>query len=167
MELNINYKLERFQYLIDTYNDVIIKLIDFSYDKNLLPFKIMISLSYIKSYIKANKIELLEGGIKYLLIYKNEILNFDINNLNELDLDSDNDDNISRKKCMNNIKNVKNDLNLSEKNNESLKNNEILNLIIEIKNKSKNLDKIDIKIIRDYFEILIIILEQIKILYEN
>ena len=48
-------KLERFKFLTDNYNDILIKLLDFSYNKNLLPFRISISISYLKNYIVNNK----------------------------------------------------------------------------------------------------------------
>jgi hypothetical protein len=43
--------------------------------------------------------------------------------------------------------------------------NEILDIIIQIKNNSKKLDEFTIQMIRGYVELLLLILEQIKILF--
>jgi 5'-3' exonuclease len=91
-------------------------------------------------------LEILEGGIMHLLPNKDDILNFNIDNLDELD------DNLSIKEIKNNISN----------NNP----NEILNLVIEIKNNSKKLNKLEIETIKEYVQLLILVLEKIKILYE-
>ena len=154
---NNDIKLSRFEYLLNNYIEIIDNLIDFALTRKLLPFKITFAIGYIKNYIKNNKIEILENGIIYLLNSKNDILNFNINVLDELD--SDYDDNISRK----NIDNIKNKLLDDSKN---INSNEILNFIIDIKNNSKKLDKIDINLVKQYIELLLIILEEIKLLYE-
>jgi len=158
---NNDIKLSRFEYLLNNYIEIIDNLIDFALTRKLLPFKITFGMGYIKNYIKNNKIEILENGIIYLLNNKNEILNFNIDVLDELD--SDNDDNISRKNYVNNIDNIKNKLSDDNKN---INSNEILNFIIDIKNNSKKLDKIDINLVKQYIELLLIILEEIKLLYE-
>ena len=118
----------------------------------------------MKDYVQQHKIELLEYGVIYILRNKNEILNFDIKKLDELDEECD--DNVSRKDCVSSITDIKSNINKSNNNFLSdIKENEILNLIIEIKNSSKKLDKQTRKLIHGYVELLIIILEQIKLLY--
>jgi hypothetical protein len=106
-------------------------------------------VSYIKEYISENKIELLENGIKYLLPNKYDILNFNINNLDEIE------------NSINDISNIK----MVDENYKINNKNEMLKLILEIKNNSKKLDRIDLDIIKRYVELLISILEQITDLY--
>ena len=150
---NYDNKLNTYNYLIEKYIDTIIKLIDTAYMLKILPFKIIMSMNYIKKYVKDNKFEILENGITYLLNNKEIILNFDIDNLDNLDEDSD--DNMSIKSCVNNF-------NTNTSATSTASTSEILDLIIEIKNKCKKLQYEDIEIIQKYFEILIIILEKIQ-----
>jgi hypothetical protein len=162
IDLKEQLLFEKYNYLMDTYIDTIIKLIDTSYSLRILPFKIMFGLGYIKNYIQTNRLDILQNGLDYILTNKETILNFDISNLNELDEDFD--DNVSIKSCINNIKQ-------SHKSNQSnttdfiSNSNDMLNLIIEIKNNAKKLYKDDILIIKNYFELLIIILENINKLF--
>ena len=148
-----NYKLETYNFLMDTYVNTINELIDNSYSFNILPLKIIFGISYIKKYINENRFEILENGINYLVPNKEIILNFDINKLDDLDIDSN--DNISIKTCVNKLK----------KNNIESESDDILNLIIDIKNNTKKLKTKDIQIIKKYFELIIIILEKIKNLF--
>ena len=141
---------------MDTYIDTVIKLIDTSYSLRILPLKIMFGLGYIKKYIQSNRFDILQNGLDYLLTNKETILNFDINNLDELDEDFD--DNVSIKSCINNIKKI----NTDNKNNFVSDSDDMLNLMIEIKNNTKKLCHDDIIIIKKYFELLVIILENIK-----
>jgi hypothetical protein len=149
-------KFEQFQIFQNNYCDTIIGLLDFCYNKNLLPFKIILTYSYLKDYIKNNKVEILEGGISYLLLFKNEIMNFDITNL-----ENDFDDNLTSNESLDTVSNFKSNF---KKLNE-IENNEIVNLIIDIKNNSKKLDQLDTKIIKNYFEILFLIIDKIKTLF--
>lgn len=145
---------EKYEYLMETYIDTIIKLIDISYSYNILPFKIILGLNYIKKYIKSNKLEVLQNGLDYLLTNKETILNFDINNLNQLD--EDYDDNVSIKSCVNNIKNTTNKIDFISDS------DDMINLMIEIKNNTKKLDNKSVSIIKNFFELLIMILENIE-----
>jgi len=142
-------KLEIYNYLIETYIDTINKLIDISYSMNILPFKVILGMNYIKKYLSDNRFETLQNGITYLLTNKDTVLNFDITNLDELDEDLS--DNVSVKSCVNKY---------SEQ-----KSNDILNLIIEIKNNTKKISNSDVLIIKKYFELLIVILEKIQNLF--
>lgn len=150
---------EKYNYLMDIYIDTIIKLIDTSYSLKILPLKIMFGLGLIKNHIQSNRFDILQNGFNYLLTNKETILNFDMNNLNELDEDFD--DNVSIKSCINNIKYYQQTKQI-DTNNFISDSDDILNLIIEIKNNAKNLHSDDIFLIKNYFELLIIILENIK-----
>jgi len=150
----------QYNYLMDMYIDTIIKLIDTSYSMRILPLKVMFGLGYIKNYIKLNRFNILQNGFDYLLANKETILNFDIGNLNELDEDSD--DNISIKSCISNIKHHQNTKNQTNTNNFISDSDDMVNLMIEIKNNTLKLSSDDIEIIKKYFELIIIILENIK-----
>ena len=144
------------------------KLIDNSYSLGILPFKISLCINWIKKYISDNRLEILQNGITYLLTNKEIILNFNLSNLDELDEDSD--DNMSIKSCVNKFKNNKNSTNKHDlfniPNSNISNSDDVLNLIIEIKNNSKKLSKNDVIIIKKYFELIILILEKIKLLFD-
>ncbi len=151
---------DQYNYLMDTYIETIIKLIDVSCSMKILPFKIMFGLGYIKNYIKTNRFDILQNGFDYLLTNKETILNFNISNLNELDEDFD--DNVSIKSCISNMKQSK----LHHTTHTNIISNpdsdDMLNLMIEIKNNTKKLDIDDIELIKQYFELIIMILENIQ-----
>lgn len=151
---NHDEMFNQYNYLMDMYIDTIIKLIDTSYSMRILPLKVMFGLGYIKNFIQSNRFDILQNGFDYLLDNKETILNFDIANLNELDEDSD--DNTSIKSCISNIKHQTNT------NNFISNSDDMLNLMIEIKNNTLKLSFDDIKIIKKHFELIIIILENIK-----
>lgn len=153
-------KFEKYDLLMNTYIDTISKLIDISYTMKILPLKVMFGVNYIKKYINENRFEVLENGINYILSNKEIIINFDINNLDELDEDFN--DNISVKTCVNNLK--KNN-NLQSNISSISDSDDILNLIIDIKNNTKKLHIDDVNIIKKYFELLILILEKIELLF--
>jgi hypothetical protein len=151
-------KITIFMNLSDKYISVINNIIDYSISKKIVPLKIILGVDFLKKYIINNKVELIKNGVEYLLGHKEDILNFDLKNLDELDNDSE--DNISRKNCIDNISQVKKIIN-----EQKYKENEILDIIIEIKNKAKNLNEMDRSIIKGYMEILIMILENIRDLF--
>ena len=148
-----NFKINHYNYLMDNYIEIIINLVDYSYNNSILPLKLRLGINYFKNYINENRISILENGINLLLNNKEVIENFDLNNLDQLD--TDDDDNVSIKQCVNNMKKNNNDIN---KNNE----NELLDLIIDIKNNTKKLNNEKILIIKKYFELLLNILQEIK-----
>lgn len=154
-------KIDTFTCLSEKYVIVMDKILDYSISKNLLPLRLSLTVGLFKNYIQENKIKLIQYGVEYLLNYKEQILNFSLENLDELDNDSD--DNVSRKSCMNNINQVKQVIKLDI--DSSYKENEILNLIIEIKNKAKKLNEIDRIVVKEYIELLIMILENIRDLF--
>lgn len=151
-------KIAIFMNLSDKYISVINNIIDYSVSKKIVPLKIILGVDFLKKYIINNKVELIKNGVEYLLGHKEDILNFDLKNLDELDNDSE--DNISRKNCIDNISQVKKIIN-----EQKYKENEILDIIIEIKNKAKNLNEMDRSIIKGYIEILMMILENIRDLF--
>lgn len=153
--------ITKYDYLMETYIDTIIQLINTSYSMRILPLKVMFGLNWIKNYIQSNRFEVLENGINYLLENKDTVLNFSIENLDELDEDFD--DNVSIKSCISNIK--KNHSNIVNSSNIITDSDDMLNLMIEIKNNAKKLCEEDIMIIKSYFELLIIILEKIQNLF--
>jgi hypothetical protein len=151
-------KYETYEFLMETYIETIHKLIDFAYKLNILPLKLIFGINYIKKYISENRFETLQNGINYLLKNKETILSFDIKNLDELDVDSD--DNMSIKSCVNNINR---NSNLSQ----GIPNDtdQILNLMIEIKNNAKKLSIEDIELVKKHFELIVMILQQIENLF--
>lgn len=153
--------ITKYDYLMETYINTIIQLIDTSYSMRILPLKVMFGLNWIKNYIQSNRFEVLENGINYLLENKDTVLNFSIENLDELDEDFD--DNVSIKSCISNIK--KNHSDIVNSSNVIVDSDDMLNLMIEIKNNAKKLCEEDIFIIKSYFELLIIILEKIQNLF--
>lgn len=148
------YKLMMYENLMDDYIGLIYDLIDSSNKMKILPLKIRFSIGLLKTFIRENKFDVLQNGINYLLLNKETVLNFDITKLDDLDIDTD--DNLSIKSCMNEYKKT---LGTSATLNEQ---DEFLNLIIEIKNNSKTLTQIELDIIKKYFELIIITLEQIQ-----
>ena len=152
MNLNDEYnKVNHYNFLMDNYIEMILKLVDYSNSLSILQLKLRFGINLFKDYIIKNRYSMLENGINILLENKDIIINFDLNNLDQLDIDDD--DNVSIKQCVNNIKQT------NIVNNEE---NELLNLIIDIKNNTKMLNKEKIIIIKKYFEIIINILEEIK-----
>ena len=158
-----NNKLEIYNYLMDTYIDTINKLIDTSYSLNILPFKVVLGMNFIKKHLNDNRFETLQNGINYLLVNKDIILNFNLLKLDALDEDSD--DNMSIKSCVNKFNNQNHNQNQLKNTDLNTNSDDMLNLIIEIKNNTKKISQDNILIIKKYFELLIIILDKIKILF--
>lgn len=147
--------VEKFNYLTNQYIELIINLIDFCDLKKILPKKIIFFLDTIKKNLNQNKFEIIQNSLHYILENKETILNFSLESLEEDNYyeKSDNLNNIYQLKKL--IKNTnQNEL-------------EIINLIIEIKkNAKKLLIKDDIIIIKDYIELMILILEKINNLFK-
>jgi hypothetical protein len=144
--------IKKFGYLSDQYIELIINLIEFCEEKKILPKKIIFFISSIKKNLNENKFEIIQNSLNYILENKETILNFSLDSLDE-----DNNNNY------NNLKNIYQLKNLIKNNENEL---EIINLIIEIKKNAKILLKEDdISIIKNYIEIMILILEKIKILF--
>jgi hypothetical protein len=152
-------KIDNFKQLSDRYLTVIEKILDFSLEKRLLPLKVIFGFDLLKQYIIENKVKIIQYGVEYLLNHKEYILNFSLDSLDELD--SDSEDNQSRKSCIKNIQHAKKAIQISIDSEET----EIMNLIIEIKNKAKRLNEMDRAIVKGYIEVLIMILENIRDLF--
>lgn len=145
--------VEKFNYLTTQYIELIINLIDYCNEKKILPTKIIFFLDIIKKNLNENKFEIVQNSLFHILENKETILNFSLDSLEE-----DNDD---KSNNINNIYQLKKLIKNTDQNEL-----EIINLIIEIKKNAKTLlIKDDITIIKDYIEIMIMILEKIKILF--
>jgi len=145
--------VEKFNYLTNQYIELIINLIDYCNEKKILPTKIIFFLDLIKKNLNENKFEIVQNSLLHILENKETILNFSIDSLEE-----DNDD---KSNNLNNIYQLKKLIKNTDQNEL-----EIINLIIDIKKNAKTLlIKDDITIIKDYIEIMIMILEKIKILF--
>ncbi len=146
--------IEKFNYLTNQYIELIINLIDYCEEKKILPKKIIFFLDTIKKNLNENKFEIIQNSLHHVLENKETILNFSLDSLEE-----DSDD-----KSSNNLNNIYQLKKLIKNTNQNEL--EIINLIIEIKKNAKTLlIKDDIIIIKDYIEIMIMILEKIKILF--
>ena len=146
--------VEKFNYLTNQYIELIINLIDYCDEKKILPKKIIFFLDTIKKNINENKFEIVQNSLINIIENKETILNFSLDSLDE-----DNDDKSNNN--LNNIYQLKKLIKNTDQNEL-----EIINLIIEIKKNAKSLlIKDDITIIKDYIEIMIMILEKIKILF--
>jgi hypothetical protein len=145
--------IEKFNYLTNQYIELIINLIDFCEEKKILPRKIIIFLETIKKNINDNKFDIIQNSLDHILNNKEIILNFSLDTLEEKDIEKPNN--------LNNIYQLKKLINNTNHNEL-----EIIDLIIDIKKNAKILlKKDDIIIIKDYIEIMIMILEKIKILF--
>jgi len=145
--------IEKFNYLTNQYIELIINLIDYCEEKKILPKKITFFLDTIKNNLNENKFEIIHNSLHHILENKETILNFSLDSLEDSDDKSNNN--------LNNIYQLKNLIKNTNQNEL-----EIINLIIEIKKNAKTLlIKDDIVIIKDYIEIMIMILEKIKILF--
>lgn len=148
--------IEKFNYLTNQYIELIINLIDYCDEKKILPKKIIFFLDTIKKNLNENKFEIIQNSLQHILENKETILNFSLDSLEE-----DSDD-----KSNNNLNNIYQLKKLIKNTNSNQNELEIINLIIEIKKNAKILlIKDDIVIIKDYIEIMIMILEKIKILF--
>ena len=146
--------IEKFNYLTNQYIELIINLIDYCDEKKILPKKIIFFLDTIKKNLIENKFEIIQNSLQHILENKETILNFSLDSLEE----------DSNDKSSNNLNNIYQLKKLIKKTNQNEL--EIINLIIEIKKNAKILlIKDDIVIIKDYIEIMIMILEKIKILF--
>jgi hypothetical protein len=145
--------IEKFNYLTNQYIELIINLIDYCEEKKILPKKITFFLDTIKKNLNENKFEIIQNSLLHILENKETILNFSLDSLEDSDDKSNNN--------LNNIYQLKKLIKNTNQNEL-----EIINLIIEIKKNAKTLlIKEDIMIIKDYIEIMIMILEKIKILF--
>ena len=137
-----NFK--QYKLLTEYYITSILGLLDYSNSINMIPVKYSIFLNNIKKYIIENKMEIIKNGLKYILLYKDDILNISLDNLKS----KENEDVI----------------NFFEKIEEAP---DSFNIIFEILNNTKKLNKKHFEIIKEYIETIIIILEKIKEILNN
>jgi hypothetical protein len=159
MDYQINDKVELCMRLTDMYVESIIELLDSAYNLWILPYTMIFMLGTIKDQIRTNRFEMVRYGTECLLDKetKKTIINFDTSKLENLD--SDFDDNITVKTCINNFSNYNN-------NSENYEPNLILELIIEIKNNAKKLQLKDRNKIKEHILILVDILENLEKIFK-
>lgn len=115
--------------------------IDYSKNENLIPFHYKIFISDINNYIDNNKVELIENGLIYILKNKEYIVNYSFDNLKK----QENEIIIKQLKTFN----------------QSIVENE-LNVIFDIIDNAKKLEPHQQNIIKQFLDIIIIILEKIE-----
>lgn len=145
-------KIDIYNSLVDNYFSIIDELINFSNEKNIIPRKVIFFIPIMKKYIETNRLSVIQNSIKFFLEYKDEITNFNIENLN-----SNDEKNIDEiKKMM--YENI-------HQNKIDIKEIEIFDLILELKDNSLKLKNEDKILVKQYIELLIIILEKIRNLF--
>lgn len=137
-----NFK--QYKILSDYYINSIYGLLDYSNSINIIPKKYSIFINNIKNYVVENKMDMIKNGLKYILLYKEEILNLTLDVLKS----KDNNDVID---FFENLEDVP----------------DTFNIIFEILNNSKKLKKKDFDIIKEFIETIIMILEKIKEVLNN
>ena len=144
-------QFKKFNQLSNLYSNTLIGLFDFSYNKNLLPFKY--SMFYDKELImdkfNENKVLIIQNGIDHFLKFKDQIKDFEKSELV-------NSQNLI---IANNIKNE-----LLTMTDDIDNSNLIIELLFDIVNNAKNLNNNDFEIIKEYLLTVIAILEKLKII---
>ena len=127
MSLN---KQTQFSKLSDKYVEQIKKVLDYAVTKRIVPIKVIFGINLIKEYIDANKLKILECGVEYILKYKDEILNFSLESLDETNLSELSESSNFSSNYITNINELKNIIKQESKSGitEEL---EIINLIID------------------------------------
>ena len=68
MNLNDEYnKVNHYNFLMDNYIEMILKLVDYSNSLSILPLKLRFGINLFKDYIIKNRYTMLENGINILL----------------------------------------------------------------------------------------------------
>ncbi len=147
---NNNNKEEYFTILIDKYMMVINRLIDYLDENDMIPIKMVCMKEIIKEYIKSNRDEIVMNSIEIILKNKDEILNFEFD---EDDKQIDNLRSIMESK-INIGRNIGRNIGKYEM--------EIVKMVMEAKSKSKKLGKDKREMIREYVDVMILILERMR-----
>ena len=160
-------KVIQFKKLSDKYIEQIKKVLDYAVSKRIVPLKVIFGINLIKEYIDENKLKILECGVEYILKYKDEILNFSLESLDETNLSELSELSESSNFSSNYITNINQLKNIikQESNSTSTEELEIINLIIDIINNAKKLSTEEIDIMKNYIELIVLILEKIKIIF--
>ena len=142
----MDLEFKKYLKLSNLYEDILTGLIDFSYNKNILPIKynFLYKKNKIKQLINENKKMLISCGIEYVLKFKDEIREFSIKELS----------------CNNNLQifdKIKEELNNSLK--DEVK---IIEVIFDIINNSINLRKQDYEVIQEFILTFLLILEKLQ-----
>lgn len=142
----MDLEFKKYLKLSNLYEDTLIGLIDFSYNKNILPIKynFLYNRNKVKQLINENKKMLISCGIEYVLKFKDEIREFSIKELS----------------CNNNLQifdKIKEELNNSLK--DEVK---IIEVIFDIINNSTNLRKQDYEVIQEFILTVVLILEKLQ-----
>ena len=142
----MDLEFKKYLKLSNLYEDTLIGLIDFSYNKNILPIKynFLYNKNKVKQLINENKKMLISCGIEYVLKFKDEIREFSIKELS----------------CDNNLQifdKIKEELNNSLK--DEVK---IIEVIFDIINNSTNLRKQDYEVIQEFILTVVLILEKLQ-----
>jgi hypothetical protein len=156
-------KQTQFSKLSDKYVEQIKKVLDYAVTKRIVPLKVIFGINLIKEYIDANKLKILECGVEYILKYKDEILNFSLESLDETSLSENSNFSSNYISNIGELKNIiKQETNSTSTSSEEL---EIFNLIIDIINNAKKLSSDEMDIIKNYIELIVLILEKIKLIF--
>lgn len=142
----MDLEFKKYLKLSNLYEDTLIGLIDFSYNKNILPIKynFLYNKNKVKQLINENKKMLISCGIEYVLKFKDEIREFSIKELS----------------CNNNLQIFNK---IKEELNNSLKDEvKIIEVIFDIINNSTNLRKQDYEVIQEFILTVVLILEKLQ-----
>lgn len=142
----MDLEFKKYLKLSNLYEDTLIGLIDFSYNKNILPIKysFLYNKNKVKQLINENKKMLISCGIEYVLKFKDEIREFSIKELS----------------CNNNLQifdKIKEELNNSLKDEAK-----IIEVIFDIINNSTNIRKQDYEVIQEFILTVVLILEKLQ-----
>ena len=163
--MSLNKQIQ-FTKLSDKYVEQIKKVLDYAITKRIVPMKVIFGINLIKEYIDANKLKILECGIEYILKYKDEILNFSLESLDNSNLSELSESSNFSSNYITNINELKKIIKQESNNtNTSTEELEIINLIIDIINNAKKLSTEEIDIIKNYIELIVLILEKIKLIF--
>lgn len=141
---------DQYYTLENDYFIILHDLVEFMYHNSLVPTKLLLFKDIIKNYIQSNKIEIIKSSLENILPMKEEILDFNFDNLEHLeDLD-----NLTCK-----INSKKNNKNNNYENNQN--DFELFHIIIEVKDRAVKLSTNNKKILKKLLEIMILLLEEI------
>jgi len=142
----MDLEFKKYLKLSKLYEDILIALIDFSYNKNILSihYSVLYNKNKVKQLINENKTMLISSGIKYVLKFKDEIREFSIQELS----------------CNNNLQIFNK---IKEEFNNSLKDEvKIIEVIFDIINNSTHLRKPDYEVIQEFILTVVLILEKLQ-----
>ena len=137
----MSLKLENYKTLSKYYIQTIKDLFAFSKEVNIIPIQYIFLYSLIEEYIEENKLLLIENGFIYILKNKNYIETFNIDNL-------DNNENLE---VYSDIKNI-----IEQKNNKEIK------IFFSILENAKQLDINEKKVIKEYLNMILLILDKLN-----